>query len=144
MSHVVWPRSFALKAPTPATSLQQATADPYFHKRYSNTQRQVWLSLCGVSGSLCTQDFVWALWVSLVGMGFDSKCCLFPPTVLLALLLCSWTRGIFFGGIQCSVDGCSASCNFGVPTGEDECTSFFSAILPEVWKDGTRALILIP
>ena len=30
--------------------LQQATADPYLHRRHSNTQRQVWLSLCGVSG----------------------------------------------------------------------------------------------
>ena len=37
----------------------------------------------------------------------------------------------FFGGIQHSpVDSCSAaSCNFGVLTGEDECTSFYSAIL---------------
>ena len=36
----------------------------------------------------------------------------------------------FFGGIQCSpVDGCSAaSCNFWVLSGEDECTSFHSAI----------------
>ena len=37
----------------------------------------------------------------------------------------------FFGGIQHSpVDGCSAaSCNFGVLTGEDERTSFYSVIL---------------
>ena len=37
----------------------------------------------------------------------------------------------FFGGIQHSpVDGCSAvSCNFGVLTGEDACTSFYSTIL---------------
>ena len=37
----------------------------------------------------------------------------------------------FFGGIQHSpVDGCSAaSYNFGVLTGEDEHTSFYSAIL---------------
>ena len=41
-------------------------------------------------------------------------------------------RGIFFFvGIQHSpVDSCSAaSCNFGVFTGEDECTSFYSAVL---------------
>ena len=31
--------------------LWPATADPYLCKRYSNTQRQVWLSLYGVSGS---------------------------------------------------------------------------------------------
>ena len=50
-----------------------------------------------------------------------------PPTILLGLLLCPWT---WFGEIQHSpVNGCSAaSCNFGVLT-EDECTSFYSAIL---------------
>ena len=37
----------------------------------------------------------------------------------------------FFGGIQHSpVDGCSVvSCNFGVLTGENECTSFYCTIL---------------
>ena len=37
----------------------------------------------------------------------------------------------FFGGFQCPPDnGCStASCNFGVLTGEDKRTSFYSAIL---------------
>ena len=41
-------------------------------------------------------------------------------------------RGVsFFGGIQhAPVDGCSvASGNFGVLAGEDECMSFYSAIL---------------
>ena len=54
-----------------------------------------------------------------------------PPTVLLGLLLCFWMWGIFSGGIQHSpVDGCwAASCNFGVLAGEDEHTSFSSAIL---------------
>ena len=28
--------------------LQQATANPYLYRRHSNTQRQVWLRLCGV------------------------------------------------------------------------------------------------
>ena len=32
--------------------------------------------------------FVWALWASLVGMGFDSKCKFAPPTILQGLLLC--------------------------------------------------------
>ena len=41
--------------------LQQATADLYLHRRLSNTQRKVWLSLCGVSASWCTQGFVCAL-----------------------------------------------------------------------------------
>ena len=52
--------------------LQQATADPCLHRRLSNTKRRVWLSLCGVSW--CTQGFVSALPVSLVGIRFDFKC----------------------------------------------------------------------
>ena len=35
-------------APEPLP-LRQATADLYLHRKHSNTQRQVWLSLCGVS-----------------------------------------------------------------------------------------------
>ena len=38
--------------------------------------------------------FVWALWASLVGMGFDSKCDFSLPIVLLGLLLCLWMWGI--------------------------------------------------
>ena len=38
--------------------LQQATADLYFCTRHSNTQRQVWLNLCGAYGSWFTQGFV--------------------------------------------------------------------------------------
>ena len=88
-----------------------------------------WLSLCGVTW--CTQGFVWALWASLVGIGFDSKCGFAPPTILLGLLLAPGHRVSFFGGIQHSlVNGCSAvSCNFGVLTEENEHTSFYSAIL---------------
>ena len=57
--------------------------------------------------------------------------------VILPLLPSCWGfsfalgRGVsFFGGIQHSlVDGCStASCDFGVLTGEDELMSFYSAI----------------
>ena len=70
----------------------QATADLYLHRRHSNPQRQVWLSLCGVSW--CIQDFVWALRASLAGMGFDSKCDFAPPTILLGFLLCPWMWGI--------------------------------------------------
>ena len=44
----------------------------------------------------------------------------------------------FFGGIQHSpVNGCSAaSCNFGVLTGENEHTSFYSTILEQVSISG--------
>ena len=34
--------------------------------------------------------------MSLVGTGFDSKPDFAPPTLLLGLLLCTWTWGIFF------------------------------------------------
>ena len=131
-SHAMPP---SLLQPEPS-SPPQVTADPWLHRRDSNTQRQVWLSL------------LWGLWVLVhtrfclsppsisehtpVGMGFDSKCDFIPPTILLGLLLCPWKWGIFFffGGIQHSpVDGCSAvSCNLGVLT-EDDRMSFYSAIL---------------
>ena len=39
-------------------SLRQVTGDPCLRRRDSNTQRQVWLSLCGASGSWCVQGFV--------------------------------------------------------------------------------------
>ena len=74
----------------------QDTAEPCLPRRHENTQRQVWPSLCGVSGSWCTQGFVWALPGSLVGMGFVSKNNFAPSTILLGLLLCPWTWGIFF------------------------------------------------
>ena len=91
--------------------------------------------------------FVWALWVSLVGMGFDSKCDFPSQTIFLELLPCLLMRGIFFVGIQHSpVDSCSAvSCNFGVLAGKDEHTSFYSAIflhLPTSWKLLTNPDIL--
>ena len=65
------------------------------------------------------------------GMGFG-----FIMIVALLLSHCSsffvFGHGVFlFNGFQCpSVDGCStASCNFGVFGGGEECVSFYSAIL---------------
>ena len=68
---------------------------------------------------------------SPASMGFDTKCNFAVSTIFLGFLLCPWTWGIFFGGIQHSpLNGCSAaSCNFGVLVEEDECTSFYFAIL---------------
>ena len=93
-------------------------------RRHSNTQRQVWLSFCGISW--CAQGFVWALWASLASIGFDSKHDFTPPTILLRPLLCPWTWGIFFWWDPTSSCCCSAaSCNFG----KDQHTSFYFTIL---------------
>ena len=118
--------------PEPLSQLQ-ATADPYLLRRHSNSSGSVSQGLW----VLVHTRFIWTLWALLVGKGFDSKCDFTPPTILLGLLLCSWTWGIFFfffGGIQCSpVNDCLAeSCSFGVLAGEDECKSLYSAIFQVV------------
>ena len=81
------PRSTATRAP----ALQQSTADPYLLRKPSNTVLSQ--SLWGLWGLVHTRYF-WALWESLVDMGFDSKQNFTPPTILLWLLLCPWTWGI--------------------------------------------------
>ena len=78
------PRSAVPRAPAPAAG--HCWPVPLWEKLKP--------SLCGFS--LCTQCFVWALWESLVGMGFDSKCYFAPPTILLGFLLCPSMWGIFF------------------------------------------------
>ena len=125
MPHIACPRSAAARAPCPQCRpllIRASTGD---------TQSQVWLSLFGVSGSWCTQGFVWALRAFLEDMGFGSKQDFGPPTIFLGLLLYPWMWGTFFGGIQHPPgDDCSAAiCNFRVLTGEDEHMSFYSAIL---------------
>ena len=118
------PRSTEPRAPAPASSpLLMCTST-------GDTQTQFCLSLCWVSGSWCAQDLfepsellwqvrglflnvIWPLIPSSWGFSFALGC------------------GVsLFGGIQHPpVNGCSAvSCSFGVLTGEDECTSFCSAI----------------
>ena len=86
-------RAYAIpKSAAPsALSPRQSTADPYLHRRYSNTVLSQ--SLWGPWVLVWTR-FVWALWASLAGMGFDSNHEFAPPTILLGLLLCPWTRGI--------------------------------------------------
>ena len=78
--------------------LWQSTADPYLLRRHSNRVRSqslwsLWL--------LVHTRFAWALWASLVGMGFDSKHDFTPPTVLLGLLLCPWMWGTSSQLLQC-------------------------------------------
>ena len=120
------PRSAAPRVPAPAVP----TADPHLHRRHSNTQRQVWLSLCGVCW--CAHGFVCVLRASLADMRFDSKRFDSKPLLPSCWGFCfAFGCGVsFFGGIQHSpVNGCSAmSGNFGVLTGEGECM-FYCAIL---------------
>ena len=91
-----------------------------------NTHRQVWLSLCRVSW--CTQflfepsEHLWRVWGLILNviLPLPPSCCAFSFA-----LECGVS---FFGGIHhSSVSVCSAmSRNFGVLTGEDERTSFYS------------------
>ena len=104
--------------------LRQATADPYLHRRHCVWVNTVWAQpLWGLQVLVWTR-YVWALQVSLL-------------SAILPLLLSCWGysfalgHGVsYFGGMQHSpIDGCSAgSCNFGVLAGEDEHTSFYSAM----------------
>ena len=60
-----------------------------------DTKTQLCLSLCAVSGSWCTQGLVRIRVIaSLACKGFDSKLDFALPTILLGLILCSWTWGI--------------------------------------------------
>ena len=77
--------------------LWQSTAHPYLHRRHSDTvlSQSVW----GLWVLVHTR-FVSALWASLVGIGFESKCEFAPSTVLLGLLLCPWTWAISSKSLQ--------------------------------------------
>ena len=100
-------------------------------------QTQFCLSLCGVSGSWCTQglfesfEHLWRVW----GLILNAILLLLPSFLGFSFAL--GPEVSFFGGIQHSpVDGFSpVSCNFGVLTGEDEHTSFYSSILQVICTD---------
>ena len=147
------PESAVPRAPAPAGPLLT-------HTSTGHTETQFCLSLCGVSGSWCTQglfepsECLWQVWGLILNMisPFLPSCWGFslvlgsevsphchlsavqpPPQHLPSCWGFSFALGCgvsFFGGIQHSpVDSCSAvSCNFGVLAGEDEHTSFYSAI----------------
>ena len=107
--------------------LWQDTADPYLHRRLSNTVLAQ--SLGSLFGSWCTvglfepSERLWRVW----GLILNVISPLLPSYWGLSFAL--GCGASFFGGIQHSpFDGCSAeSCNFGV-LAEDECTSFCTAI----------------
>ena len=102
-------RDPGLLQPEPLSSWQ-ATAHPCLHRKYSNTQRQVWFSLCGPLGPGARKVFfepsecLWQVWSLILNM-------------ILPLLLSCWgfsfalRHGVSFsGGIQHSpFDGCSAA-----------------------------------
>ena len=116
----------ALSAPNPAARLYRPTPR---HSRASLAQSLMG-SLLLSPGSWCSQglyepsEHLWRLWGLILN-------------VISPLLLSCWGFSFalgcgvsFFGGIQsCPVDGSVVACNFGVLTGEDECTAFHSAIL---------------
>ena len=79
----------------------QVTDDPCLHRRHSNTEGQVWLSLLwGVHSIfpsvLLHTSFVCTLWG--LRRVWDGKHNYTPPTIFLGLLLCSWMWGIFLVG----------------------------------------------
>ena len=118
------PKSTAPRAPAPA-------AGHCWPGPLQETLKQFWLSLSGVSGSWCTEDLfepsecLWLIW----GLVLNAMSPLLPSCWSFSFALGCGVS--FFGGIQHSaVNDCSAvSCNFGVLGGEDERTSFYSAIL---------------
>ena len=79
-------------------SPEQATTDPYLHRRHSNTVLSQ--SLWGAWVLVLTR-FAWALLASPAGMQSDSKCKFTPPTILLGPLPRPWMRGISSQTLQC-------------------------------------------
>ena len=77
------PKSAAPRAPVPA-AVHCWPVPP------QEMLRDLSWSLWGRWVLVCTR-FVWALWASLMGMGFYSKHESAHPTILLRLFLCPWT-----------------------------------------------------
>ena len=105
--------------------LWKATADPYLLRRHPNTVLAQSLGPGVHKVIFEPSEHLWWVW----GLILNAISPLLPSFWGFSFAL---GRGVsFFGGIQHSpVDGCSAAiCKFGVLTGEDECLSFYSAIL---------------
>ena len=98
--------------------LQQATADLYLLRRHPNTALSQSLWHLWV---LVHTRYVWALWASLVGMGFDSKHNLTPPTVLLGFLLYPWTWCIKVTPVLHSHSSSSKKQTWGISTQSLQC-----------------------
>ena len=112
MPHAVRPKSAAARAPVPVA----VTADLCLLRRHSTLKDRSGSVPVGSLGPgahkvlFKPSEHLWQVW----GLILNVILPLLPSC--WGLLLCPWTWGIFFGGIQHSpVDGCSvASCNFGV------------------------------
>ena len=115
-------------------SLWQSTADLYLDRKCSNTVLSQ--SLWGPWVLVCTR-FVWALWASLLGVGFDSKWEFAPSTILLRLLLWPWTWGISSQPLQRLLSywgfsdlGRGLSPQLGTAPTPCSCHSLLPALLP--------------
>ena len=92
------PKSTTPKAPDPAAVHWPIPLQEILKHNSGSVLRGLWVLVC--------TRFVWALWASLAGMGFDYKRDFTPPSIFWRFLLCPWTWVYFFGGIQYSpVDG---------------------------------------
>ena len=104
--------------------------------------------ICSRQSDTVLAQYLWGLWV-LVAQGLSEpsnhlwRVWSLILNVILPLVLSYWGfsfavgHGVSFcGGIQCSpVNSYTVgSCNFGVLTGEEECTSFYSTILNRLQK----------
>ena len=88
------PRSAAPRAPVPV-AVHCWTRPPQEMLKHSSVS-SLWMP-----SVLVHTRFVWALWASLAGVGFDSKFDFVPPTILLGLLLCPWACGIYPQLLRC-------------------------------------------
>ena len=136
MPQAMWPR----KLHSESLPLWQATADPHLCRRLIHRSSTVCVGPLGpgvhkvlFEPSKC----LWQVW----GLILNSISPLLPSCWGFCFVL--ECRVSFLCGTQHSpVDGCSTeSCNFGVFTGEDEWTSFYSTILPESWASMVAQLI---
>ena len=77
------PKSAAPRAPVPAAAHCWPVSPREMLRVLSRSLWGPWVLVC--------TRFVWALWASLMGMGFDYKHESAHPTILLRLFLCPWT-----------------------------------------------------
>ena len=112
MPHAVPPRSVAARALIP----MEAPTGLWLCRKHSLKGRCGSVS-CRVPGSWSTQGFVWVLWASLAGTGFDSKHNFACPTTLWGFSFALGCGYLFWVGSNFLLFkiASATSCNFGVP-----------------------------